>query len=78
MTITASPTYETSPRDDLIVEIMLLLDYAIEGDEQVSTVELAQQIVELVEQNPLDPPAARALNPTLVAMVNASRAKCAP
>jgi hypothetical protein len=49
MPITPSPTYEATPRVDLIMEIMLLLDHAIEGGEQVSTYRLAEQIVELVE-----------------------------
>ncbi len=80
MPIIPSPTFEPSARDNLIGEVMLLLDRAIEDDEEESTWSIAERIVDLVDPPPVDPPAAtsastKGLNPTLLAMVKASRAK---
>lgn len=77
------PSYETTPRHDLIIEVMLMIDEAIEGREEVSTWNLAEQIVDLVDPPPVDPPTAtsastKGLNPTLLAMVKDSREKYAP
>lgn len=79
MTITPSPNYEPTPRDDLIGEVMLLLDRAIEDDEEESTWSIAERIVDLIVPLPVDPPAAptKGLNPALAALVEASRVKLA-
>ncbi len=80
MPIIPSPSYETTPRHDLIIEVMLMIDEAIEGDEDVSPWKLAERIVDLVDPPPRDPQPAtsgstKGLNPTLAAMVKASTEK---
>ena len=78
MPIIPRPTYETSPRDDLTMDIMLLIDHAIEGGEGVDSWTLAKRIIDLVDPLPLNTPAEAGrstgvLSPKLVAMVKASR-----
>ena len=83
MPIIPNPTYETTPRDDLTIDIMLLIEDAIDGDEDVDPWKLAKRIVDLVDPTPLDPPEAvgsstGAPSPVLMALVKASRPKYAP
>jgi hypothetical protein len=83
MTTIISPTYETLLREALIFEVMLLIVDALAGDDHVSSWDLAARIVEKVKPSPVNPRAAvirstQSLNPALMAMVKASRAKHAP
>jgi hypothetical protein len=50
MAIISTPALELTPRQELVLDIMGLLDDAIDGDEPVSTYSLAEQIAELVEE----------------------------
>lgn len=45
MAISPTPAYATTPREDLVFDIMTILDNAVQSDEEVSTFELADQIV---------------------------------
>jgi len=83
MPIIPSPTYETTPREDLTLDIMLVIDDAIDGDEDVDPWKLAKRIVARVDPLPVNPPAVvgsstGAPNPALMALVKASRPKYAP
>ncbi|MGV8832148.1 MAG: hypothetical protein ACOH2N_09250 [Devosia sp.] len=49
MTITPIETFDLTPRDELVQDIMLMLDDAATSDEQTSAYDLAERIVELVE-----------------------------
>lgn len=52
MALTPSTVSDCTPREDLIIDIMLLLDQAIEAREEVSTYDMASRIVELVDPTP--------------------------
>jgi hypothetical protein len=50
MAIIPNTFEEPTSRDRLVTYVMHALDRAVEGDEQVTTYDLADQIVELVEE----------------------------
>ncbi|SFZ83454.1 hypothetical protein SAMN02983003_1653 [Devosia enhydra] len=50
MPIVPNTVEEPTSRDRLVFYVMFALNRAVEGVEQVSTYELAEQIVELVEE----------------------------
>ncbi|MGV8832752.1 MAG: hypothetical protein ACOH2N_12320 [Devosia sp.] len=49
MAITPLETFDLTPRDELVQDIMLMLDEAATSVEQVEIYELAERIVSLVE-----------------------------
>jgi len=50
MSITPSPTLEITPREEMILDIMNMIDDAVCCDAPVSSYHLAEQIVELVDE----------------------------
>ncbi|MGN6487319.1 MAG: hypothetical protein ACTHLT_05805 [Devosia sp.] len=65
MVLIASDAPEPSFRDELVISIMVELDHALEGPDEVTTSDVAEQIVDLLEECMLLEP--RALVPARTA-----------
>lgn len=53
--IVPSPVYAITWHQGLVSDVMILLDYAFEGAEQVTTYDLAEQIIESLSEYLVEP-----------------------